>query len=163
MINSNITESTVLKFEIKSDLIGEIHGIGLMNGGNLLPELFFNLAGSEDFGITDYNYKEVGEFQTFEIPVGRYFKGSFQRIIIAADNDENIDGVNTIIRNLMLYEEDAYFDSQPPIIRSLPFLSASVGESYSYDQDNRVGVTDTNTYSFSLDSGPSGMTISENG
>ena len=63
--NNYISESTLIEFEFKSDVIADIHGIGFMTDATLLPELFFNLAGTENFGIRDFTYTQEGQYQKF--------------------------------------------------------------------------------------------------
>jgi len=102
LMANEVDASTVLEFEFRSDSLAEIHGIGLMKDANLVSDTFFKLAGSEDFGINDFSYEKLGEYQTFSIPIGQYFSGKFNRILFAVDNDANEESPNTIIRNLKI-------------------------------------------------------------
>ena len=164
LLMNDVNQSTVLQFDFKSDTSGEVHGIGLMKDATLQPETFFKLYGNENFGITDFIYTEIGEYQTFTIPIGRYFTGTFQRILLANDNDNNNPSVNTSIRNIKVYNEDIEnYPIEPPRVWSEPSLNAIVGEAYQYDADSLIGVTATNDYQFSLDIAPSGMSLTEEG
>lgn len=104
-----VTEDTVLRFEFRSDDEGEVHGIGLddqrssLNGSRI-----FQLDGTQNWGdgIQDFddNYTTGDGWQTYEIPVGDYFRGNMQYLVLAMDADSG-EGVSEF-RNVRLYEEN---------------------------------------------------------
>jgi len=95
----DITSSTVLTFDFKSDLIGEVHGIGFDTNGNFdyftsTAERnglkFFQLAGTQTFGnqmFNNYGAADVGNWVTYTIDLGTYFTGSFSNVFFANDAD----------------------------------------------------------------------------
>lgn len=89
--SSAITPSTVLKFDFKSDVISEIHGLGFYKGNVIDPSYTIKLAGTQDYGIQDFNYTQLGDWQSFDIPIGEYLTMSKVELVFIIDND-NADG-----------------------------------------------------------------------
>ncbi|MCC1494610.1 Ig-like domain-containing protein [Cognatishimia sp. F0-27] len=100
-IDETITAGTILRFEFKSDVEGEIHGIGFDNDELLSEEFFFQLHGTQDFGLSPGTPAYVtGEgYRTYEIPVGQFFTDSFDFLVITSDNDAGI-GADSGFRNI---------------------------------------------------------------
>jgi len=85
-IEYEILQDTVLRFSYKTFKEGEIQGIGFINANGDLEETFFQLDGSQLLGIQDYNNDRDG---FFEIEVGKYFTGSFDKLVLVNDDDNN--------------------------------------------------------------------------
>lgn len=103
--NTTITENTVLSFDFKSDLEGEIHGIGFDTDSVISTEFLFQLAGIHDVGIQAYNnlYTTGSGYQRYEIAVGEFFTGDFTKLAFAMDDDANV-GADASFQNIQLYE-----------------------------------------------------------
>ncbi len=96
-INEDITEATVLEFDFKSDAEGEIQGIGFVNEDGELETTFFQLDGSQTLGIQDFNdgYETGSGYTSYSIPVGQYFTGSVQQLVLVNDDDANLAAMST--------------------------------------------------------------------
>ena len=79
-LDIEITSNTVLKFEFKSDNEGEIHGIGFdITNAKSNARTNFQLYGSQtNWGFqATHNYQYVNEWVSYEIPIGQFFRGTF--------------------------------------------------------------------------------------
>ena len=85
-IRFKVTESTILSFDYSSNVSGEIHAIGMEENSRPSSNRFFKLGGTQDWGITDYQYTGEGDSQHFDIPVGQYYTGDMY-LVVANDND----------------------------------------------------------------------------
>lgn len=102
-----LTTDTVLVFDFMSTDSdqGEVHGIALHESN---PETgdggrTFQVYGSQDWGIRDYTYTQVGEYQTFEIPVGRYL--GRRNLSVSFANDDDFDAnAKSYFRNVRFIE-----------------------------------------------------------
>jgi len=54
-----ISEDTVLTFKFLADVIGEIHGIGFATGDKAASETFFQLSGSQSWGLESADWEYV--------------------------------------------------------------------------------------------------------
>jgi len=91
-----ITEETVLKFDFKSDAEGEIQGIGFIDENGDLESTFFQLDGSQELGIQAFNdgYETGSGYQSYTIPVGEYFTGSVEQLVLVSDDDVDIGAMS---------------------------------------------------------------------
>ncbi len=99
-----ITSETVIEFDFKSTVEGEIHGIGMDNNNSYSQSQLFNLHGTSSWGINDYSYTGNGEYQHFVIPIGQYLSGNYNKITFAADHDANPKNGNSFFRNIKVYD-----------------------------------------------------------
>lgn len=120
----DITENTVIEFEYRNvyDTYtvgrGTVHGIGLANGPDLVPQRIFQLFGDRRDWGSNLNYRDYpitipgaarsSEWQRFRIPVGRYYTGAVDRLVFvqharAARGLELLDPDN-LYRNLRIFE-----------------------------------------------------------
>ncbi|MEL6988029.1 MAG: hypothetical protein AAGK97_09370, partial [Bacteroidota bacterium] len=107
-INYDITTNTVLEFDFKSTLEGEIHFIGFDNDLSLGANPQFKLYGFQNTGTSfneDFSYTNTGNFQHFTIPVGDYYTGNRRYLMLVADNDSGSQEGNSIFRNIKIYED----------------------------------------------------------
>ncbi len=105
-LDYTITADTVLEFDFQSSTQGEIHGIGFDNDAVLSPEWFFQLFGTQTWGIQAYrNYgPSEGSVQRYTIPIGDYFQGiTATRLVFATDDDAQA-AAESIFSNIYLYE-----------------------------------------------------------
>jgi len=85
---TTVTPNTVMKFNFSSANQGEIHGIGLAKNTSLNGNTIFQLYGSQKWGQRSYhNYNGDGSVQTYRIPVGQIYTGSFNYLVFAMDHD----------------------------------------------------------------------------
>ncbi len=102
--NYTVGTNTVLSFEFRSTAEGEIHGVGFDNDNNISSQLLFQVHGSQNWGILNFNTYSGSDWVTYTIPAGIYVSGSFDRLVFAGDNDANLPGVNGSFRNVRVYE-----------------------------------------------------------
>jgi hypothetical protein len=100
-----ITEKTVLSFDFESDAEGEIHGIGFTNEHGDLESAFFQLDGLQEIGIQDFNdaYETGSGSKSYIIPVGEYFTGSADQLVLVNDDDADL-GAMSSFSNISLIE-----------------------------------------------------------
>jgi hypothetical protein len=91
----SISSKTILKFEFKSDRIGEIHGLGFFKNDEIDRANAIQLAGTQNWGITDFVYTNEGEWQSFTIAIGEYFPVERPEIVFIMDQDK--DTGNSIV------------------------------------------------------------------
>ena len=102
----NITSNTVLKFDFRSDIQGEIHGIALENDSGLSSDRTFKLYGTQNWGITDFNnYPANGEWVTYSIPIGDFYTGGIDRIMLVTDHDGGGRNGDSFFRNIVVFED----------------------------------------------------------
>ncbi|MFK7920657.1 MAG: T9SS type A sorting domain-containing protein [Bacteroidia bacterium] len=102
--NYTVTANTVVEFDFRSTLQGEIHGIAFDNDNAISSNLTFKVHGTQNWGFTDYdNYSPTG-WTTYVIPVGSFYTGSFNRLCFVADHDASPSNGNAYFRNVKVYE-----------------------------------------------------------
>ena len=120
-VNYTITPDTVLEFEYSSSLIPEIAAIGFDNDNvfNNSVDRFF-LYGTQATGLTysaprpTYQYTGGGAAQSYSIPVGTFFTGTFSHLTFINDDDAGLAG-NSTYTNITLREGPLEFaDLAPP-------------------------------------------------
>ena len=90
--NVTVASDTVLQFDFSSTAEGEIHGIGFERDGVLSEEFIFQLDGSQNWGIQAFDdlYNTGSGSRTYNIDVGQYFTGDFDRIVFVMDDDAGL-------------------------------------------------------------------------
>lgn len=92
----DISADTVFEFSFSSSIIGELQGFGFdsdktfhsTDDYRLGTNRFFQLAGSQMFGIQDYNnYATPGDAKVYTVEVGKYVTGMFKYIVFMNDQD----------------------------------------------------------------------------
>lgn len=98
-----ITKDTVLTFDFKSDAEGEIQGIGFVSKNDALETMFFQLDGSQELGIQEFNdaYETGSGFKSYTIPVGEYFTGPVEQLVLVSDDDADL-GAMSAFSNISL-------------------------------------------------------------
>jgi hypothetical protein len=100
-----ITSSTVLEFDFRSTIQGEIHGVGFNNKPSIDARLTFKLFGTQRWGILNYNnYPGDGAWKSYAIPVGRFYTGQADRLFFVADHDAAPKNGNSFFRNVRIHE-----------------------------------------------------------
>jgi hypothetical protein len=103
-LNYTVTANTVVEFDFRSTLQGEIHGIGFDTDNSISSNLTFKVHGTQNWGITNYdNYSGTG-WVTYTIPVGTFYTGSFSKFFFVADHDASPSNGNAYFRNVKIYE-----------------------------------------------------------
>ncbi|MBQ0732695.1 M36 family metallopeptidase [Aquimarina celericrescens] len=98
----NVTANTVIEFDFSSTGQGEIHGVGFEDDNALTPTRYFKVHGTQNYGITNYdNY--AGGTTKYVIPVGSFYTGAMDRLVLINDNDAG-SGNNSTFSNVKIYE-----------------------------------------------------------
>ncbi len=110
-----VTANTILEFDYRSSVQGEIQGIGFDNDSTISEEWFFQLYGMQTWGLQAYrNYAaSAGETMHYAIPVGEFFSGAMSYLIFAGDDDAHALAENWF-SNIRLYEGE----SETPLMAS---------------------------------------------
>ncbi len=115
-----VTANTILEFDFQSSVQGEIQGIGFDNDEVLSDQTFFQLYGTQKWGLQAYrNYaSSAGETVHYAIPVGEFFSGAMSYLIFAGDDDAHALAENWF-SNIRLYEGE----SEAPLMVSAGLLA----------------------------------------
>ncbi|MEL6253468.1 MAG: PKD domain-containing protein [Bacteroidota bacterium] len=103
----NITANTVLTFEFKSSVQGEIAAIGMDNDNTWSPERAFKLYGTQGDAalITDFEDYTPNAYKKYTIPIGQYYRGAMNRLFFIMDHDGGAKNGNAYFRNVKVSEE----------------------------------------------------------
>jgi hypothetical protein len=99
-----VTSSTVLEFEFRSTIEGEIHGIAFDNDNGISSNLTFKVHGTQNWGYTNYDNYSGTAWVSYVIPVGNFYTGTFDRLSFVADHDGGSRNGNAYFRNVKVYE-----------------------------------------------------------
>ena len=103
-LNYTITPNTMLEFDFASSQQGEVHALGFDTNDSASGQRMFQLYGSDTWGIQAYRDYDPGHgTQHFVIPVGEFFTGTFDRLVLANDDDANALG-QSVFANLHIFE-----------------------------------------------------------
>lgn len=101
--------NTRIRFDYKSSKEGEIHGVGFEDDNFITSTKLMQVDGYQNWGVREYkNYpSESNSWKTYDIPIGEYIRGNFDRIIFVSDHDiRNSDGYgNAWFRNVVIYQK----------------------------------------------------------
>ena len=101
-LSYDVTPNTVLEFDFSSTSEGEIHGMGFDTDNGASSDRIFKVFGTQNWGIIDFdNY--AGGTQNYQIPVGTFYTGNFDRLVFANDDDVDASG-NATFSNIKIYE-----------------------------------------------------------
>jgi len=105
-INYAVTPNTMLEFDFKSTVEGEIHEIAFDNDLIFAPVHRGVIYGNQGYAgsFTNAIYNGSGNWQNFVIPIGNQFTGNFQYLVLTADDDANAAG-NSYFSNIKIYED----------------------------------------------------------
>lgn len=101
-----ITPATVISFDFKSTVQGEIHEISFDNDLTLDREQAIVVYGNQGYTgtITNPTYNGSGNWQTFTIDLGAQITGTYNYLIFTCDDDANATG-NSFFRNIRIWED----------------------------------------------------------
>jgi hypothetical protein len=101
-----VTSNTVIEFDSKSTVEGEIQGIGFDTNSSLSSDLTLKLFGTQSWGISDTNtYDSDGEWVHYTINVGSYYTGDFTTLFFVNDDDAN-SAAESYFSNIKIYEDE---------------------------------------------------------
>lgn len=104
-VDYQVTAQTVIEFEFKSTIIGEIHGVGFDENTAISSNRTFKVYGTQPWGIRNYdNYDPGQDWVSYRIPVGEYYTGNFKWLFFVADQDRGARNGNAYFRNFRIYE-----------------------------------------------------------
>jgi len=100
-----ITPKTVIEFDFKSDMKGQVQGIGFDTGLASTAKYTFKLYGTRRWGNLRYdNYNSSDGWKHYKIPVGRSYTGNFAYLFFVNDDDAHAVA-DSYFKNLKVYEE----------------------------------------------------------
>ena len=104
-----ITSNTVLEFEFSSNAQGEIHGIGFDSNTSISSNLTFQIYGSQNWGIQNYdNYAKYDPAKMrYTISVGKFYTGSALYLFFTNDHDVRNPNAVSQFSNVRIYESNA--------------------------------------------------------
>lgn len=142
-----ISPDTMLSLDFSNEIEGEIHGVGFDTDQTVSAESMVQFAGSQawaDFNLDDYD-TERPNVKHYDIPIGQYFTGTFQYLVIAHDDDSNKNAVASYA-NLRIY-------TPTPTTSWADAMGLDIFGEYGLDGDaNDDGKT--NAYHFGLATNP---------
>ncbi len=106
-LNYVLTPNTVIEFDFRSTIEGELHEIyfdtDLVLGNSAERFLLYGFQPASSLN-QDYQYSGSGNYEHFTIPVGQFDTGLFAYLVITADNDATTIG-NSYFSNISIYED----------------------------------------------------------
>ncbi len=126
-----VTSNTVIEFDFQSTIQGEIHGIGFDTDNGISSSRTFKVHGTQNWGITNYDNYSGSGWTTYQIPVGSFYTGSFDRMIFVADHDGGARNGNAYFRNVKVYEGACASSAFPVLYTSNP-IDAKLGNEPEY-------------------------------
>ena len=111
--NYQVTPDTILEFDFRCDVQGEIHGIGLANDTKLdevAARRIFVLYGTEGWGAANTTYRHYDpdtyrlRWMRFRLLVGQAFQGRFKYLVFMNDHDVASPNAGSRFRNISLSE-----------------------------------------------------------
>jgi hypothetical protein len=127
----NITPDTVIEFTFSGNSQGEIHGIGFDGDSSASGNRIFQLDGSQNWGIRDFDYTADGDAQTFTIPVGQYYTGTNMRLVVVNDKDSGTENNTGTFTNVVVNSPEpppvACDEAAVPLDNLEPFSAVNSG------------------------------------
>lgn len=100
-----VTTSTVVEFDFKSGLQGDIQGIGFDTDNTQQANRTFQLYGTQAWGMDAFGYSRyASDWKHYRIPVGKYYTGEMRYIFFTNDHDISNPTAESYFRNLRIYE-----------------------------------------------------------
>ncbi len=124
-----VTENTVIEFDFRGEVEGEIHGIGFEENDTLTPGRVFQVYGTQAWGIEDFNTYTTGQgWAHYTIPVGQYYTGQMSYLVISNDHDDSPSNAESLYTAILIYEAPA-----PPGITVTPTSGLVTTEAGGFD------------------------------
>ena len=120
-ISVDITPTTELRFDFKSDTQGEIHGIGVDNDNAISSNLTFAVWGTQSWGDrSQYGYTGAGDYQSYVVPIGQIIAAGNYRYLTFAMDDDSAKNGQSVFRNV------EFIDPNNPVVPDEPELEVGV-------------------------------------
>ncbi len=105
-VNYTLTPNTVIEFDFKSTAQGEIHEVAFDNDLLFAPTSRVVVYGDQGYAGDFVNpvYSGSGNFEHFIVNIGANFTGTFQYMVLTADDDADASA-NSYFRNIQIYED----------------------------------------------------------
>jgi RHS repeat-associated protein len=128
-INYHVTDNTVLEFDFKSDVQGEIQGIGFDRDNTAETYRIFMLYGSDAYNVhLEYdNYDSMAPgWKHYIIPIGKYYKNEHMYLFFTNDQDDTTPPTaSSYFSNVRIYENDQkavnQYDGEDNLIVALTY------------------------------------------
>src|SRR5258706_1737050 len=138
-----ITPDTILEFDFKGPVQGEIQGIGLFGNYDSSGEKIFRLYGTETTGglgyYSDYASSAPG-WKHYKIHVGDFYRGNAVMLVFANDHDVSTPTAESYFSNVQLYQ-----DQNQPAPVNVNFNSYTISPFSTQDvQPNTTNVVEDN-------------------
>ncbi len=122
-VNYTVTANTVIEFDFRSGVEGEIHEVSFDNDLLIDREHRHVIYGNQGFTGDYVNqvYTGSGNWEHFVIHIGANFTGTYQYMLLTADDDANSLG-ESYFRNFQMYEDydgNLMCDNSCPSVLSL--------------------------------------------
>ena len=148
-INYTVTADTMLEFTVESSDTGEIIGVGLDENNDLSDAVrIFQVGGSQNWtgGQPISPSYTAGEGAvTYVIPVGSYYTGAMNWLVLAADDDANAS-TNVTYSNIKIYEAGGGGGNTLAITADSYVVSGSASSNYGSDSNLLVKDSDSNNF-----------------
>lgn len=99
-----VTENTIIEFDFKSDIEGEIQGLGFDTDLSISSNRSFKVYGTQNWGLSDFATYSGSGVTHFTIPVGEFYTGNFQYLFFIHD-DDSIPTSDSLFSNINVYEK----------------------------------------------------------
>ena len=119
-----VTDNTVISFEYRSTIEGEVQGISLETDNDQFTGIGYQLYGTETpyTFSRDFQYTDTGNWQTFTIDAGSYQSGAdVDWIAFVNDHDNGGSNGTSFYRNISVYEDTSGATDPVPDITALSF------------------------------------------
>ena len=91
-----VSADTRLRFDFSADVGSEIHAIMFTTGEVNSPASSIQILGSQTWGVQAHNdYVPGSGLQSYDIPVGDFFTGDFDRFVFVNDDDAGLGADST--------------------------------------------------------------------
>lgn len=134
--NYTLTQDSVLEFDFRSMLGGDLHAIGLESDRRLSTDRLIKLHGPEngEFLTTESYSDSLYDWKHYRIEVGKLLTGDINQLIFANDHDVRQAFAESSFANVRLYEATEPAPELPPaaIDPNLAFPTPTFSQQYGY-------------------------------
>lgn len=127
-MNYTVTANTVIEFDFRSTIQGEVQGIGFDNDNSISSNYTFRLYGTQNWGISNYDNYAPSAWKSYTIPVGAFYTGNFTKLVFACDHDVAPSNGNAWFRNVTIHEGNCGPTAFPTVTRNVIAEIGNEGE-----------------------------------
>jgi hypothetical protein len=112
-----VTPYTVVEFDFKSPIQGEVQGIGFDNNETMSSNYMYKFYGTQSWGINIAYYKYANYapgWRHYRIPVGEQYTGNMLYLVFMNDHDISSPTGESYFSNVKVFE-DLSLAAQPPV------------------------------------------------